>query len=349
MSSTRKGEFVFHVPTGTLPSMSIVPMKWEADRLLMLDQRLLPGAEVWVELRTVEQVAEAIRNMTVRGAPAIGVAAGYGMALAVQSGKHWDEASSLLAASRPTAVNLFWALDRMNRLSDRSFERVIQEAQAIEREDLAMNLRIGSNGAELIHPGSRILTVCNTGGLATAGHGTALGIIRTAYQQGKVNQVYSCETRPRMQGLRLTAYELTKEGIPFQSIVDGAAASLMRAGGVDCVIAGADRIAANGDSANKIGTYSLAVLAKHHGIPFYIAAPSSTLDRAMVSGAEIPIEERSADEITTIDGVRVAPEGCPVWNPAFDVTPGGLITAIVTEEGVHTPPYNFAEVEAGAL
>ena len=315
----------------------------------MLDQRYLPGQELWLELRTVQEVAEAIRNMTVRGAPAIGVAAGYGMALAVLRSENWVEASSLLATSRPTAVNLFWALDRMGQLADRSFESVVREAQAIEREDLAMNLRIGLNGAELIKPASRILTVCNTGGLATAGHGTALGIIRTAHQQGKVQHIYSCETRPRMQGLRLTAYELTKDGIPFQSIVDGAAASLMRAKAVDCVIAGADRIAANGDSANKIGTYSLAVLANYHDIPFYIAAPSSTLDRTMDSGSQIPIEERSADELTSIEGVRIAPKGCPVWNPAFDVTPGELISAIVTEVGVHAAPYNFAETEAGAL
>ncbi len=336
-------------PTGTLPSMSIVPMKWETDHLLMLDQRLLPGQEIWLKLRTPQDVAEAIRNMTVRGAPAIGIAAAYGMALAVLNGNDWTQSSALLAASRPTAVNLFWALSRMDRLSQKDAKTIVAEAIAIEREDLEMNLRIGSNGAALIQPDSRILTICNTGGLATSGHGTALGIIRTAHQQGKVTHVYSCETRPRMQGLRLTAYELSKEGIPFQSIVDSAAASLMKAGSITCVIAGADRIASNGDSANKIGTYSLAVLAKHHGIPFYIAAPSSTLDTAIENGSQIPIEERGADEITNIDGVRVAPEGCPVRNPAFDVTPGELITAIITEKGVHKGPYNFAATNQEAV
>jgi methylthioribose-1-phosphate isomerase len=204
-----------------------------------------------------------------------------------------------------------------------------------------MNLGIGHHGNRLIPEKATILTVCNTGSLATAGHGTALGVIRSAHYEGKEVFVYSCETRPRMQGLRLTAYELTKESIPFQSIADGAAASLMRAGKIDLVIAGADRIAANGDTANKIGTYSLAVLAKHHGIPFYIAAPSSTLDASLASGDEIPIEERSADELCVIDGARVAPEDCPVYNPAFDVTPGELITGIITEEGVFRPPYSF--------
>ena len=322
--------------------MQIVPMKWAEDRLLLLDQRQLPTREIWLDLRTSGDVAAAIRDMAVRGAPAIGVAAAYGMALAALKGEGWDEARALLAASRPTAVNLFWALDRMDKLPSKNAATAVREAQVIEREDLEMNLRIGENGAALIGTDARILTVCNTGGLATAGHGTALGIIRTAHRQGKVQQAYSCETRPRMQGLRLTAYELIQEGIPFKSIVDGAAASLMRAGTVDCVIAGADRIAANGDTANKIGTYSLAVLARHHNIPFYIAAPSTTLDVSLMTGDEIPIEERSAEEITHVDGVQVAPHDCPVWNPAFDVTPGALIDAIVTEERVFKAPYDFA-------
>ncbi len=218
---------------------------------------------------------------------------------------------------------------------------ILAEAKAIEAEDLAMNHAIGRNGAALIEPGWNILTVCNTGSLATAGHGTALGAIRTAHQEGKGIHVYSCETRPRQQGLRLTAYELIKEGIPFHSIADGAAAFLMRAGKINAVIAGADRIAANGDSANKIGTYALAVQAKYHGIPFFIAAPSSTFDLTIATGAEIPIEERAAEELTHIEGVQVAPIGTPVYNPAFDVTPAELIDAIITEQAVHRPPYAF--------
>lgn len=321
--------------------MTVKALEWAGDRLRMLDQRVLPLRVEWVELRTHHEVAEAIRDMVVRGAPAIGVAAGYGMALAARNGADLVEAKSVLAASRPTAVNLFWALDRIAALENPSFEVIEKEAKAIELEDLQMNLAIGHHGNRLVPETARILTVCNTGSLATAGHGTALGVIRSAHYEGKDVFVYSCETRPRMQGLRLTAYELDAEGIPFQSIADGAAASLMRAGKIDLVIAGADRIAANGDTANKIGTYSLAVLAKHHGIPFYIAAPSSTLDPTLASGDEIPIEERTADELTVIDGVRVAPEGIGVYNPAFDVTPGELISGIITEEGVFTPPYSF--------
>ncbi len=322
--------------------MNVKPLEWAGDHLRLLDQRVLPQREIWLELRTWEQVAEAIRDMAVRGAPAIGVAAGYGMALAALSGADMGIAKAGLAASRPTAVNLFWALDRINALPDLSFESVLSEARTIELEDLQMNLAIGHHGARLLPDPVRILTICNTGGLATAGHGTALGIIRSCAHDGRDVFVYSCETRPRQQGLRLTAYELKAEGIPFQSIADSAAATLMRLGKVDCVIAGADRIAANGDTANKIGTYMLAVCAKAHGIPFYIAAPSSTLDLTIASGAEIPIEERDASELTMIEGVQVAPEGCPVWNPAFDVTPGELITAIITEQGVFHAPFAFA-------
>jgi methylthioribose-1-phosphate isomerase len=328
--------------------MSITPMKWGGDRLLMLDQRLLPTREEWLQLKSSTEVAHAIRDMAVRGAPAIGVAAAYGMALAALYGERIEQADAVLRASRPTAVNLFWALDRIRGLCSHDFDTVIAEARAIEREDLEMNLAMGRHGAELVPKGANILTVCNTGGLATAGHGTALGIIRTAHTQGKDIHVYSCETRPRQQGLRLTAYELTKEGIPFHSIADGAAGSLMQAGKIDLVIAGSDRIAANGDAANKIGTYSLAVLAKHHGIPFYVAAPSSTLDPNLPSGDLIPIEERSPEELTHIEGVCTAPEGCSVFNPAFDVTPGELITAIITESGVHRAPYDFARQTAQA-
>lgn len=319
----------------------ITPLKWSSDRLLMLDQRVLPMREVWLDMTTHEEVAEGIRDMAVRGAPAIGVAAGYGMALAAKNGVDRAQAHQVLAASRPTAVNLFWALDRISAMASWEFADVLAEAQEIEREDLEMNRAIGEQGAELIGKGWNVLTVCNTGSLATAGHGTALGVIRTAHAQGKEIHVYSCETRPRQQGLRLTAYELIKEGIPFHSIADGVAGSLMRAGKVDCVIAGADRIAANGDSANKIGTYSLAVLARHHGLPFYIAAPSSTLDPSLATGDLIPIEERTGEELTHIEGVQIGPEGCPVFNPGFDVTPGELIEGIITEMGVFHGPYSF--------
>lgn len=337
-----------------------------------------------MELRTWQEVHDAIRDMAVRGAPAIGIAAAYGMALAAlapssSAGDRLcpeDEEGLLpersrtggggevfpfappgdrgpggegqlavardgLAGSRPTAVNLFWALDRIMALPVLDFGTILAEAQAIEREDLAMNHRIGENGAVLVPDNAQILTICNTGSLATAGHGTALGIIRTAYAQGMVSHVWSCETRPRQQGLRLTAWELMKDGIPFHSIADSMAASLMRAGEVDFVVAGADRIAANGDTANKIGTYMLAVLAHHHGIPFVIAAPSSTLDPSLPDGSHIPIEERDAAELTECESVRVALDGCPVYNPGFDVTPGELISAIVTETGVFRGPYKF--------
>lgn len=320
---------------------SVRCLEWTDGRLRMLDQRVLPHQETWLDLTTWPQVADAIRDMVVRGAPAIGVAAAYGMALAAQSEASLEEAHAGLAASRPTAVNLFWALDRIAALDDKSFDSMLREARTIELEDLQMNLAIGNLGMRLIPNPARILTICNTGALATAGHGTALGIIRSCVQEGQEVFVYSCETRPRQQGLRLTAYELMAEEIPFASIADGAAASLMRAGKIDCVIAGADRIAANGDTANKIGTYALAVAAHHHGVPFYIAAPSSTLDPSLADGDGIPIEERDATELTHIEGVAVAPEGCPVFNPAFDVTPGELISAIITEEGVFRQPYEF--------
>ncbi len=319
----------------------IRPMIWHDDHLLMLDQRFLPLKEDWIKLTTYRDVAEAIRDMVVRGAPAIGIAAAYGMALAAKSNADKAQAAETLANSRPTAVNLFWAIDRIKNLPSWSYKEVLEEAKRIEEEDYQMNLDIGNNGNDLVPDCAQILTICNTGGLATAGHGTALGVIRTAFQKGKNIHVYSCETRPRMQGLRLTAYELMKDKISFNSIADGVAGSLMYANRVDLVIAGADRIAANGDSANKIGTYSLAVLAKHHDIPFYIAAPSSTIDSNLATGDLIPIEERSAEELTTIEGVRIAPDDCDVYNPAFDVTPGELISAIITEKGVFRHPYRF--------
>lgn len=307
----------------------------------MLDQRELPANEVWLELENYEDVAAAIRDMAVRGAPAIGVAAAFGMALAAKRGVPREEAIAVLGASRPTAVNLFWALDRIRDLNSWAFEDVLAEAKRIEREDVEMNRAIGENGLELIPTGAQVLTLCNTGSLATAGHGTALGVIRTAHEAGRRVHVFACETRPRQQGLRLTSYELAKEGIPFHAIADGAAGSLMKAGRVDCVIAGADRIAANGDAANKIGTYSLAVLARYHRIPFYVAAPSSTFDPTLSHGDLIPIEERGPEELTHIGEIRVAPLGCDVFNPAFDVTPGELIDAIVTEAGVFRAPYAF--------
>lgn len=334
-------------------------MEWCGDHLRLLDQRLLPRQEVWLELRTWEEVRDAIRDMAVRGAPAIGVAAAYGMALASGApslcgpdgscrtheegvgGGVLDAAYAGLAASRPTAVNLFSALDRIMALPAHDFESILHEAQAIEREDEELCRRIGVNGVGLVPEDASILTICNTGSLATAGEGTALAVVRHAHRSGKLKHVWSCETRPRQQGLRLTAWELLRDGIPFHSIADSAAASLMRAGEVGFVIAGADRIAANGDTANKIGTYMLAVLANHHGIPFVIAAPSTTLDPSLPDGSHIPIEERDASELTEVEGVRVAPDGCPVFNPGFDVTPWELISAIVTETCVHRPPYRF--------
>lgn len=322
--------------------MAVQPMRWDSDgALMLLDQRELPHRENWLRLETWEQVRDAISDMAVRGAPAIGIAAAYGMALSAKAGADRRSAHEGLAASRPTAVNLFWALDRMARVEPWTFENAQSEARTIELEDVQMNLAIGEHGMSLFAPGSRILTVCNTGALATGGHGTALGVIRSLHYEGIEVFVYSCETRPRQQGLRLTAYELMKEEIPFQSIADGAAGYLMALGQVDAVIVGADRIAANGDTANKIGTYALAVLAQHHGIPFYVAAPTSTLDPTLPNGGCIPIEERSALELLEIDGVQVGPEGCPVWNPAFDVTPGELITAIITDEGIFRGPYAF--------
>jgi methylthioribose-1-phosphate isomerase len=310
------------------------------DHLRLLDQRFLPQKEDWLLLRTHEEVAASIRDMAVRGAPAIGIAAAYGMALAAQNGVDRESADAILRASRPTAVNLFWVLDRLAGVTWTPAD-ILEEAIKIEAEDLAMNRRIGENGAALIPANAKILTICNTGALATAGHGTALGIIRSVHERGDGLHVYSCETRPRQQGLRLTAYELLKEGIPFNSIADSAAAALMRQEKIDAVIVGADRIAANGDTANKIGTYMLALVAKAHGVPFYVAAPSSTLDPAMASGDAIPIEERDPRELTEIEGVAVAPAGTPVWNPAFDVTPGSLISAIITEDGVFRPPFAF--------
>lgn len=301
----------------------IEPIRWKGDRLELLDQRLLPDQLHYIECRTATEVAAAIRDMAVRGAPAIGCAAAFGVVLSKGS----PESFSTLAASRPTAVNLFWALERMKKAKD-----LEAEAKAIFAEDLAANLAIGRHGAALMPQGARILTYCNTGALATSGHGTALGVIRSS--KSKNISVIACETRPYLQGARLTAWECMQEGIPCTLIADNMAGHLMSRGEVDVAIVGADRIAANGDVANKIGTYTIAVLAKRHGIPFYVAAPLSTFDAKIPDGSHIPIEERAPEELTGYRGMRWAPEGVKVRNPGFDVTPAELITAIITENGV---------------
>ena len=336
----------------------IRPVYWTGNALALLDQTRLPREEVTREYRRWEDVAAAIRTLVVRGAPAIGVTAAFGVALAARQSAASDFDGLLgdletaikgLAATRPTAVNLFWALERMRRaaLAARGRPlpevraRLLAEAQAILDEDVAANRAMGDHGAGLVPQGARILTHCNAGALATAGYGTALGVIRSAQAQGKLALVWVDETRPVMQGSRLTAWECVREGIPHRLVADVVAASLMKRGEVDLVITGADRIAANGDTANKIGTYALAVLARHHRIPFYVAAPFSTIDPAVPSGREIPIEERDAGEVRRVAGETIAPDASPVYNPAFDVTPADLISAIVTERGVFTPPYHF--------
>ena len=308
---------------------AVEPIRWKGDRLELLDQRLLPGQTVYVTCRTAAEVAAAIRDMVVRGAPAIGCAAAFGVVLSKGS----PESFEVLRKSRPTAVNLFWALDRMKKAKD-----LEAEAKAIFAEDLAGNRAMGELGAALMPENARIMTHCNAGALATAGYGTALGVIRAAHAQGKVALVWVDETRPVMQGSRLTACECVREGIPHRLIADVAAASVMARGQVDLVVTGADRIAANGDTANKIGTYALAVLAKRHGIPFYVAAPLSTFDPSIPDGSQIPIEERGADEVTGYRETRWAPQGVSVRNPAFDVTPAELITGIITERGVVLAP-----------
>jgi methylthioribose-1-phosphate isomerase len=337
---------------------SIAPVRWETDRLILLDQTLLPEREIERDYRSWPEVGAAIRTLVVRGAPAIGVAAAFGVVLAART-SHAATFDSLLAdlataikglaATRPTAVNLFWALDRMRQAAvasrglplDAVRARLLAEALAIRDEDIAANRAMGAHGAALVPPNARILTHCNAGALATAGYGTALGVVRAAHAQGKVALVWVDETRPVMQGSRLTAWECVQEGIPHRLIADVAAASVMARGEVDLVVTGADRIAANGDTANKIGTYSLAVLAAHHRVPFYVAAPFSTIDPSIASGAQIPIEERDASEVRRVGGQQTAPSASPVFNPAFDVTPAGLIAAIVTERGVVRPPYRF--------
>ena len=315
------------------------------DEVRLLDQRLLPGEETWLELVTAEAVADAIRTLAVRGAPAIGVAAAYGLAVEARRGaspERLREAAELLARARPTAVNLAWAVRRMSRRFGGPAGAILAEAHAIRDEDEAACRRIGALGAPLLPPEARVLTHCNAGALATAAYGTALGIVRAAREAGRLEHVFADETRPFFQGARLTAWELQRDGIPVTILTDGMAGWLMVRGEISCVVVGADRIAGNGDVANKIGTYGLAVLARHHDIPFYVAAPWSTFDTSLATGAGIPIEERSSDEVVRIFGRLVAPEGVPARYPAFDVTPAGLVTAIVTERGVLRPPYGPA-------
>jgi len=305
----------------------VQPLRWKGDRLELLDQRLLPDKTKYVVCRTASDVAKAIKDMVVRGAPAIGCAAAFGVVLSAGKPKAFE----VLAKSRPTAVNLFWALERMKRAKN-----LEAEAKAIYQEDLAANREMGRLGAKLIPAKARVMTHCNTGALATAGHGTALGVIRSSKTKGI--SVIACETRPYLQGARLTAWECMQERIPCTLITDNTAGHLMSRGEVDVVIVGADRIAANGDVANKIGTYGLAVMAKRHGIPFYVAAPLSTFDAKIPGGSHIPIEERPGDEVLGYRKARWAPKGVKVRNPAFDVTPAELITGIITEKGVILSP-----------
>ncbi len=331
--------------------MSFRTIEWRDNKVIMIDQTRLPGEEVYNEYGDFQGVAEAIRGMIIRGAPAIGVAAAMGVALGAREivadthesfFRQLSNVCDVMSRTRPTAVNLFWAIERMKRVAEahRGKElnaiREILKAEAIriEEEDLAICRAIGKNGAALIKDNATILTHCNAGGLATAGYGTALGVIRAAHEAGKKIQVFADETRPWLQGARLTAWELMKESIPVTLIADNMAGFFMKKGEISCCIVGADRIAANGDTANKIGTYSVAVLARENNIPFYVAAPVSTFDLSLASGDEIPIEERHSREVTHLSGFPVAPEGVKVRNPAFDVTPAKYISAIITEKGV---------------
>ena len=340
------------------PPLAFITVAWQDDHVVLLDQRRLPGEEIYLECRTWEAVAEAIRTLAVRGAPAIGVTAAFGVALAALGSPatgvdgllaDLEVAIAGLGATRPTAVNLFWGLDRMRRSAldrralpaDLLRAALVAEAERILDEDVQANRRLGAYGALLVPEGARILTHCNAGGLATAGYGTALGVVRGAVEAGRRPFVWVDETRPVLQGARLTAWELAKEGITHTVIADVAAASLMARGEVDLVVVGADRIAANGDTANKIGTYGVAVLAGHHRVPFYVAAPFSTIDPALPDGSGIPIEERAPREVQEIGGYRIVPAASPARNPAFDVTPAGLITAIITERGLYRPPFRF--------
>jgi methylthioribose-1-phosphate isomerase len=331
---------------------------WDGDTIVMVDQRKLPAQETYIHCTSVNDVARAIKAMVIRGAPAIGVAAAMGLALGAarsqatgtrQFTAEFQKNADLLAATRPTAVNLFWAIERMKQAFSKGalagesvaelVARLRRTADEIHDEDVASCRAIGQHGATLVPAEARILTHCNAGALATAGYGTALGVVRAAVAAGRAVRVFADETRPFLQGARLTAWELVKDGIETTVIADNMAGALMRAGNVDLVVVGADRIAANGDTANKIGTYALAVLARAHDIPFYVAAPWSTIDLATPDGRRIPIEERNPREVTHVGGSQLAPTGAHVWNPAFDVTPHELVTAIITERGVARPPY----------
>ena len=334
-------------------------IEWKDDAVVMIDQRKLPGVEVYVTCKTANDVAKAIKTMVIRGAPAIGVAAAMGIALAMKRSKatgtkqfttEFQRTCDLMAGTRPTAVNLFWAIERMKQ----TFARAAQagesvasiaatleaEAKLVHDEDVASCRAMGAHGATLVPDDARILTHCNAGALATAGYGTALGVVRAAAEQGKRVAVFADETRPFLQGARLTAWELVKDGIDTTVITDNMAGAMMRLERIDLVVVGADRIAANGDVANKIGTYAVAVLAKEHGIPFYVAAPLSTIDLGTADGGGIPIEERSDREVTHVGTARLTPEGARVRNPAFDVTPAKYVTAIVPEQGIARPPYS---------
>ena len=328
-------------------------IQWTDDGVVMIDQRRLPREEAYVTCRDYREVAEAIRSMVIRGAPAIGVAAAMGVALGVlraDAGRldaEFETVCDTLAAARPTAVNLFWAIGRMRSLYaelhglpvEQIRQRLVAEAQRVRLEDIAINEAIGRNGAPLVPDGKTVLTHCNAGALATAGYGTALGVVRAAIASGKHIDVFADETRPFLQGARLTVWELQRDSIPVTLITDNMAGHFLKSGRIGCVVVGADRIAANGDVANKIGTYSVAVLAHENGVPFYVAAPISTLDLTLSSGDQIPIEQRPGSEVTHVFGVPVAPEGVRVENPAFDVTPNRYVTAIITERGVAYPPY----------
>ena len=334
-------------------------IEWKDDSIVMIDQRKLPSAEVYVTCKTATEMAKAIKTMVIRGAPAIGVAAAMGIALGMRKSKasgtkqfvtEFQKTCDLMAATRPTAVNLFWAIDRMKRaFADAAQagdsvseikQRLEAEAHRIHDEDVASCRSMGAHGAALVPDSARILTHCNAGALATAGYGTALGVIRAAVEQGKAVSVLADETRPFLQGARLTAWELVKDGIDTTVITDNMAGTMMRQGHVDLVVVGADRIAANGDVANKVGTYAVAVLAKVHQIPFYVAAPVSTVDLNTPDGDRIPIEERNEREVTHVGSARLTPGGARVRNPAFDVTPAEYVTAIVTERGIARPPYD---------
>ncbi len=317
---------------------SIRAVLWQGDHLRLLDQRRLPFEETYVDCASADDVAGAIRDLVVRGAPAIGIAAAWGVVLAARKDPdRLDDAWALLRAARPTAVNLMWALDRMRRVGT-DVDALAREAQAIQDEDLAANRRMGELGAALLGDGAGVLTHCNTGSLATAGYGTALGVIRAGFAAGRIARVYAGETRPWLQGARLTVWELLRDGIPATLIADSAASHLMKTGAVQWVVVGADRIAANGDTANKIGTYQLAIAARHHGVKFMVVAPSSTVDMATAEGDDIDIELRSPDELLGYGGRRTVVEGAQAWNPVFDVTPASLIDAIVTERGVVERP-----------